>query len=163
VLRLLLRFRRSLSNKNEQTMLRRSQCPVLLGCFAETYAAISEKSQQQKLANRAAAVPVPGAAGSCLLRLLLRFRRSLSKTSAYSAAAVPVPGAAGICVLRLLLRFRRSLSNQIRKQCRGGRRARCCCDLFAETSAGISEKTQQQNQQTVPRRSPCPVLLGCFC
>ena len=89
-------------------------------CFVDSSAAISEKSRQQNQQTVQRRSPHAVMLGLFLLRLLLRFRRSLSNKSANSAAAVPLPGAVGILLLRLRLRFRRSLSKQISQPCRTG-------------------------------------------
>ena len=55
-----------------------------------------------------------------------------------------------------------SLSKPTPAPCRGGPRARCCWDYFAETPAAISEKSQQTNQQSLSRRSRARWLRDCL-
>ena len=58
--------------------------------------------------------------------------------------------------LRLVLRFRRSLSRQISTPCCGGSRAQCRWYLFAETSAAITEKSQNKKNTSSAAAVPVP-------
>ena len=70
--------------------------PGLLKLLLRVLSEISETSQQNKSANLAAAVPVPSAAGICLLRLL-RFRRGLIKYQQAVQRRSPCPVLLGFC------------------------------------------------------------------
>jgi len=194
LLRLLLRFRRSLSKTISKQCRGGPRAQCCWDCFAETSAAISQKSQQTNSKHgrggpRARccwnlfAETSPEISGKSQEKIRKQCRggpraRCCRDCFVDSSAAIseksrqqnqqtvqrrsPHAVMLGLFLLRLLLRFRRSLSKRLSKQCRGGPRGRCCWDLFADTCAAVSEKSQQPPRQAVPRRSPCPVLLIFF-
>ena len=146
--------------KNQTAVPRRSPCPVMSGLFAETSAAIAEKSQQTRLEKKTRHI-APGVDGSlrcfskpCLLRLLRNRSGSLCTIGGPATARGP----SRYCLLRVLLRLHRNRSRSLSKTiCQ---RFLCpgllgpLADGFAETSAAISGKSQHHSQQAVQRWSP---------
>ena len=105
---------------------------------------------------------MPSAVRICLLRRLMRFQRSLCKKSANSAAAVPMPGAVGWFLLRPLLQFRRSLSKQSANSDAAVPVSGAVGTFLLRLRLSFRRSLSKKNQQSVPRRLTCPVLLGGF-